>query len=153
LITAWAFAAAAWGSPGVEAICLELQDVDGQCPALLLWRLWTLKDARAVDPDTLDKALHAARSWEDEVLAPLRAVRRRLAARSGLTPEAARTALRRKLLDAELEAEHALIDTLEALAPERLASPTSPLPALVALAQAWRPPAPVAALARLIEAL
>jgi uncharacterized protein (TIGR02444 family) len=153
LITAWAFAAAAWARPGVETICLELQDVDGQCPALLLWRLWTLQHARAVDPGTLDRALHAARSWEDEVLSPLRAVRRRLAAQSGLTPEAARTALRRKLQDAELEAEHALIDSLEALAPERLAGPTSPALALVALAQAWRPPAPVAALDRLIEAL
>jgi uncharacterized protein (TIGR02444 family) len=152
LTTAWAFAVAAWERPGVEAICLELQDIDGQCPALLLWRLWTLRDARAVDPDILDKALHAARHWEDEVLRPLRAVRRQLAARFA-APYAARTALRRKLLDAELEAEHSLIDTLEALAPERVVGPAPQLPALVALAQAWRPPAPVPALDRLIEAL
>ncbi len=68
-------------------------------------------------------------------------------------PYAARTALRRKLLDAELEAENSLIDTLEALAPERVVGPAPQLPALVALAQAWRPPAPVPALDRLIEAL
>ena len=152
MTTAWAFAVAAWARPGVEAICLELQDVSGQSPGLLLWRLWTLKGAREIDLDILDRALHVARYWEDEVLCPLRAVRRRLTAPSGVT-EAARTVLRRRLLDAELEAEHALIDSLEALAPERLAGPTPPLPALVALAQAWRPPPPVGALNRLIAAL
>ncbi len=151
MTSAWAFAVAAWKRPEVEATCLELQDVNGQCPALLLWRLWTLKDARAVDLDTLDKALQAARHWEDAVLRPLRAVRRQPAFE--LQPYATQTALRRKLMDAELEAEHALIDSLEALSPERIVGPTPPLPALVALAQAWRPPAPVAALDRLIEAL
>jgi uncharacterized protein (TIGR02444 family) len=153
LTSAWAFAVAAWKRPGVEATCLELQDVHGQCAALLLWRLWTLMDARAVDLDTLDKALHAARHWEDEVLRPLRAVRRQPAAPLELPPYAAQAALRRKLLDAELKAEHALIDTLEALAPKRVVGQTPPLPALVALAQAWRPPAPVEALDRLIAAL
>lgn len=153
MTSAWAFAVAAWKRPRVEATCLELQDVHGQCPALLLWRLWTLKDARTVDLDTQNKALHAARHWEDEVLRPLRAVRRQPATAFEPPPYAARTALRRKLLDAELEAEHALIDILEALAPEHAVGPTPPLPALVALAQAWRPPAPVGALDRLVAAL
>jgi uncharacterized protein (TIGR02444 family) len=161
LTSAWAFAVAAWGQPGVEAICLELQDVHGQLPALLLWRLWTLEANRPVDPESLAAAIRAARDWEAAVLRPLRRIRRRLAsgapiARRHIGDQAWET-VRRRVRDAELEAEHALFDALEVLE-----SPTgtstgeaaaSHLEGIMALAGAWRPPAPSSALARLIEAL
>lgn len=154
MTSAWAFAVAAWGRPGVEAICLELQDVHGQCPALLLWRLWTLNVSRAVDVDILDKALDAARYWEGEVLYPLRAVRRRLATPSPLLADARREAVRRRVQEAELEAEHALLDVLEALdVSAGDGGQASPLEALHDLAEAWRPPAPSGLLTRLVDAL
>jgi hypothetical protein len=61
------------------------------------------------------------------------------------------------VLEAELEAEHALIDALEALETPPGTSPggvsASRLEAMVDLAAAWRSPAPALALARLVEAL
>ena len=78
MTSAWAFALAAWRRPGVEAASLELQDAHGQLPALLLWRLWTLTEGRAVDAQGLATAVQVARDWEAGVLGPLRAVRRRL---------------------------------------------------------------------------
>jgi uncharacterized protein (TIGR02444 family) len=152
LTSAWAFAVAAWGKPGVEAICLDLQNIHGQCPALLLWRCWTLGENRDVGPQALAKAVALARQWDGEIVRPLRALRLRLAAASDAG--AARAAVRRRVLEAELEAEHALLDSLEAVEAE--AAPprgTPPLRALAELAEAWRPPAPSALLARLIEAL
>jgi uncharacterized protein (TIGR02444 family) len=152
LTSAWAFAAAAWGKPGVEAACLDLQNIHGQCPALLLWRCWTLGEKRDVGPQTLAKAVELAREWDGGIVRPLRALRQRLAAASDAG--AALAAVRRRILEAELEAEHALFDALEAMEASAAAtSGTPPLRALADLAEAWRPPAPSALLARLIEAL
>ena len=157
MTSAWAFAVAAWRRPGVEATCLELQDAHGQLPALLLWRLWTLEANHPVAPESLAAAIAAAREWDARVLGPLRVLRRRLAVSGAPIADKARAAVRRRVLDAELEAEHALIDALEALETPSEASARqgaeSPLEALVELAGAWRSPPPSTALARLIEAL
>ena len=154
MTTAWAFAVAAWKRPGVEAICLELQDIHGQSPALLLWRCRTLEESRAVDPKSLAEAVQIAREWEGEALRPLRALSRRLTSTPASLAKAARAAVRRRVLDAELEAEHALLDALEVLETPGVASgDIARLQAIIDLAEAWRPPAPVAALARLGQAL
>jgi uncharacterized protein (TIGR02444 family) len=153
LTSAWVFAVAAWRRPAVEAICLDLQDVHGQSPALLLWRGWTLTENRVVGPACLANAVEIARDWEGETLRPLRALRRRLTAPSESVADAAREAVRRRILEAELEAEHALIDALEALETPVAGGGERRLEAMIALAEAWRPPAPAAALARLVEAL
>ena len=154
MTSAWAFAVAAWRRPGVEAICLELQDDHGQSPALLLWRAWTLEENRGAGREILAKAVQIARAWEDDVVGDLRALRRRLAKPSAALAEAGREAVRRRVLEAELEAEHALLDALAALAAPTVGEGRiTRIDALVDLAQAWRPPAPVAALGRLCEAL
>jgi hypothetical protein len=72
--------------------------------------------------------------------------------------------VRRRILEAESEAEHALLDILEALS--RSDSPHDVLAnqgaeddklpllaAMAAIAEAWLPPAPSTTLARLVEAL
>jgi uncharacterized protein (TIGR02444 family) len=157
LTSAWAFAVAAWGRPGVEAICLDLQNIHGQLPVLLLWRLWTLEANRPVAPESLAAAIETAHDWEAEILGPLRVLRRGLAASGAPIPDQARATVRRRVLDAELEAEHALIDALEAFgAPAKTSAgrtAASRLEAMLELAGAWRSPAPSVALARLIEAL
>jgi uncharacterized protein (TIGR02444 family) len=162
LSSAWAFAVAAWKRHAVESICLELQEIHGQCPALLLWRCWTLREKRTVGPEGLAKAVEVARNWEGEVLGPLRALRRQLTAppSPGIVSVAgaARAAVRRRALEAELEAERALVDTLEDLeTPGVAGGETSALEALSTLAEAWRPSPPSAtvtvALARLARAL
>ncbi len=149
--SAWAFAVAAWARPGVEAACLDLQDVHGQSPALLLWRWRTLVERRGVTAEALATAIQLASGWEAEVLGPLRTLRRRMERRDASVPDAI-AAVRRRVLDAELEAERGLLGALEALETPCPGGVSGPQ-ALIDLAEAWRPPAPSAALLRLIEAL
>jgi uncharacterized protein (TIGR02444 family) len=156
-MNAWDFAEAHWRRPGVMACCLELQEVHGQCVALLLWRLWTLAEAREPNPETLATAVAAAREWEAAVARPLRAVRERLqSAPLGLVADTGRLALRDQILAAELAAEHTLLDALDGLAPLAAHPSTAApdlLPALIDLAMAWRWPAPTALLTRLALSL
>lgn len=151
-MSAWAFALEAWRRPGVERLCLDLQDRHGQCVALLLWRLWAAGANRRVAPDALAAAVAAAKAWEGEVVGPLRRVRRTLKSPSVPVDAAALASLRESLSTAEVAAERCLTETLERLAPEAAAVPVPPLEALVELARAWGDPPPEEALARLAAA-
>jgi uncharacterized protein (TIGR02444 family) len=134
----WDYAVAAWGRPSVEGACLTLQDEHGQCVPLLLWRAWAAAEGRpVVDPAA---AIAQARAWEDEVIAPLRGVRRRLTAE---------TAVGDKVRVAELAAERALLEGLEAGTPAPGGARENPSQALARLAQAWNGAAPAAAIAAL----
>jgi hypothetical protein len=99
-------------------------------------------------------AVAIALAWDGDVLRPLRAIRERVGAPVATVDGAGRATARRRILEAEIEAEHALLDALEAVespAPSRVES--APVQALIDLAEAWRPPAPSVALARLVAAL
>ena len=114
----WDWAVVAYAKPGVAEVCLDLQDAHGQNVPLLLWALWRGGDVTA--------AVTMARSWEDDVVGPLRGVRRRLKGRAGAE------ALRDRVKAVELEAEHVLMSALEALA-----GPDADDDALAAVALAW----------------
>ena len=114
----WDWAVAAYARPGVAEACLDLQDTHDQNVPLLLWAIWRGGDVTA--------AVATARSWEDEVVAPLRGVRRRLRGRTGAE------ALRARVKAAELDAERRLMAELESLADE-IAEPD----ALAHAAAAW----------------
>lgn len=124
----WDWAVAAYARPGVEALCLRLQDEEGQSIPFLLWAAWLEAAGRAAPPPVLAQAVDTARRWEGEVVGPLRGVRRRL---KRLEAEA----LRQQVKAAELDAERALMTRLEALATAEGAG------ALAAAAAAWDPPA------------
>jgi len=98
----WDWAVAAYNRPGVADLCLDLQDRYGQNVPLLLWAVWRGGDVPA--------AIALARQWEDEVVGPLRGVRRRLKGRAGAE------FLREQVKVVELEAERALMTELEHLA-------------------------------------
>jgi uncharacterized protein (TIGR02444 family) len=116
-MTFWDYAVAAWEKPGVSKICLRLQDRHGQCVALLLWRCWAASEGRRPGVVATRNVIAVARIWEGEVIAPLRAARRAL----GGSLEGADPIVVGQVRDAagavELDAEHALIDALEALTP------------------------------------
>ena len=114
----WDWAVAVYARPGVAEACLDLQDGYGQNVPLLLWAVWRGGDIMA--------AVALARSWEDEVVAPLRGVRRRLKERAGAE------ALRQRVKAVELEAERALMAELEGVA-GAMADET----ALAAVVEAW----------------
>lgn len=126
----WDWAVAAYARPGVAEACLDLQDAHGQNVPLLLWAIWRGGD--------VDAAVALARSWEDEVIGPLRGVRRRLKARADAE------ALRQKVKAVELEAERNLMSALEAFAGVGLDDK-----ALGIVATAWGGAPPVEALNRL----
>jgi uncharacterized protein (TIGR02444 family) len=137
----------AYGRPGVPEACLTLQDRDGQNTSLLLWAVW----AEAADPKILAEAADIARRWETLTLAPIRAVRRALKPAFPGVADAEREALREDVKAVELRAERVLMESLEALTPDR--GGAHALAALEAASAAWGKPAPPDALAALAAAL
>jgi uncharacterized protein (TIGR02444 family) len=116
-MTLWDYAVACWEKPGVSKICLRLQDRHGQCVALLLWRCWAASEGRRPGVVAMRNAIALARTWEGEVIAPLRAARRALAgALDGADPKVVGR-VREAAGAVELDAERALIEALEALTP------------------------------------
>jgi uncharacterized protein (TIGR02444 family) len=148
----WDFSVAVHARPNVDAICLELQDDHGQCVSLLLWRLWTVVEGRAVGSETLETAATCARLWDGAAVSPLRAVRRRLKAPHTPIPDEARLALRTRIAEVEFAAEKLLLETLEALTPPPGGDGEAPFAALAALGAHWGKPAPGEPLERLIAA-
>jgi uncharacterized protein (TIGR02444 family) len=146
------FAARIYAQPGVETICLRLQDDEGQCVPLLLWRLWSVHEGRRVHAVLLDRAVEVARSWERLVVAPLREVRRRLKAPLPPAADAVRAALRDQVAAVELAAERIVLDALDALTPQPGGVRVDPLEALLALGARWGGPPSADGLERLILA-
>ena len=121
----WAFAA--YSGPGVQEACLDLQDRHGMDVVTLLWCIWAGEHHGAIDADVIGRIVAETAAWQAEVVAPLRAVRRRLkqadaAALSGagepavagasVTPDT-KERLRSQVADAELAAEVIQLDRLE----------------------------------------
>ena len=109
----WEFALALYGRPGVEAACLHLQDEGGVDVCELLWRCWLLRHGARPSPE-LEEALPTALSWQREVTAPLRALRRRLKTEAASADGVAE--LRDTLKRTELQAEREMLGRLETLA-------------------------------------
>lgn len=154
----WDWALAAYGRPGVQEACLQLQDVNGQNVPLLLWAAWCAASGRRPDAETLEAACDTARAWEASAIAPLRAVRRTLKARILDMDTEARLTIREQIKAVELAAERGLLKDLEALAPPVAAPQTSipPRAALDGLAQVsrvWDGVVPRSALSTLAERL
>jgi uncharacterized protein (TIGR02444 family) len=145
----WRFSLDAYGRPGVASACLDLQDRHGCDVNLVLFALWVGASGRGrlteSDIGTLDGA---TASWRRTVIEPLRALRRRV------KHEAESAALYEALKNAELEAEHAVQNQLEALAPP-MAAPTAGriADALANLAACLRSPAAFETAAPLRRAL
>jgi uncharacterized protein (TIGR02444 family) len=147
-VSLWDWSLGAYARPGVEALCLELQDEHGQCVPYLLWAAWAAAEGRAPDPAILAQAASVAREWESAVVGPLRSVRRALAEpKPGLAPAGQRS-LRIRVKAEELASERLLLEALEPIAPPRRETPLDLQEALTAAAAAWGS-APV----NLIEAL
>jgi len=149
-VTAWDHALALYAQPEIEGICLELQDADGQCVPLLLWRLWAIGEGRAVDGQALKRAVALARAWDGAAVSPLRAVRRALAAPFPPIPDAASAALRERVATAERAAERIMLDALGAMTPVGAGGEAAAPAALRALVDEWGAPASPEGLRRLI---
>ena len=128
----WTWSTAAYARPGVEAACLEAQDVHGLEVNTLLWAVWRAETGRAVDDAVLREALAGARMLLDDVTGPLRALRRSLKDH----PDADVLALREGVKALEIGSEQ-LIQSRLAAAPFRKDFGLRPLAELRRVADAW----------------
>lgn len=104
----WDYAVDLYGRPGVAAACLNLQDRHGVDVNLLLFAVWAgAAQGVQLDGDQLNAAEQAVAAWRDEVIRPLRAVRRRVR-----WDGAAAAPLREVIGTAELMAERIAQDRL-----------------------------------------
>lgn len=106
----WEYALARYAQPGIEPLCLALQDAHGWDICELLWIAWLT--GRGREPDA--PALAPVRSWQREMTWPLRERRRALKAQVAAEPRL--QALRQALKQAELESEREALARLEILA-------------------------------------
>jgi len=132
-VSLWDWSVRAYARPGVQDICLSLQDDDGQSVCLLLWAAWR----GPVDPDTLEAAVDTAQSWARNAIDPLRAVRRTLKKPVPDMDDARRLALREEIKRVELSAERGLLDELEGIDGPPTGETFDVVTALAAAARLW----------------
>ena len=110
----WDFSVHLYDRPGVEAACLALQERHELDVNLLLWGLWLADCGVRLDHVILDRARAAVDLWQEEIVRPLRAVRRGLRqdieraepeSITGEWPDQS-DALRLGILELELDGEH-----------------------------------------------
>lgn len=106
----WSFATSRYARPGVEALCLQLQQ-QGQDVCLLLCALWLEQHLVAADEDRLRQLKSISKPWQDEVIGPLRKLRQTWRAAAEHDP--ARMRWREQIKAMELEAERELLRCLE----------------------------------------
>jgi uncharacterized protein (TIGR02444 family) len=82
----WRFSLAVYGRPGVASACLALQDGPGLDVNLLLFCCWAGLRGHRLSGRELGAAAAVADPWQREIVAPLRAIRRRLKQAPGLEP-------------------------------------------------------------------
>ncbi len=106
-----AFALEVYTSPGIEKVCLSLQEEFEANIPLLLFYLWSAP----LDASAVRSARALAALWKDAVIQPLRQVRQELKRDFPAMEAEGREALRTKVKKAELEAEFLLLGSLAAL--------------------------------------
>jgi len=97
----------------VAETCLALQDSHGLDVNLVLYCCWRGDTLSAAQIKT---AFDLTASWRAEIVQPLRALRRRLKPGFPPFPDAGTQGLRKRIADAELEAERLQQQALDALA-------------------------------------
>lgn len=122
----WRFSLRFYRRPGVPEACIALQDGCGVDVNILLFFLWLATSRRRVPPGVARDVCAVAAPWRDDVVAPLRAVRRRLKEGSALVERGAAEAFRTRIKAVELEAERleqeALFELAGGLATEAAAT-------------------------------
>jgi len=102
----WDFAVGLYQKPGVSEACLTLQDALGVDVCLLLFALFAASEHDVqLDRVSLQELDRVVAEWRDQVVRPLRAIRRRL--KGDPPPQAASDvhALREQIKKSEIEAE------------------------------------------------
>ena len=108
----WSFALKVYGAADVSASCLALQDRFGADVPVLLTALWMAQRGVRLDASGMAEIERRIGPWRTEMVAPLRALRRRLKSDPPLPPSEETEALRTDIKRAELYAEKIELATL-----------------------------------------
>lgn len=109
----WSFSLDFYGRPGVAETCLALQDSHGLDVNLVLYCCWR---GDVLNDRQLRAAIELTAPWRADMVQPLRALRRRLKPGFPPFPDTGVQDLRKRIADAELEAERLQQQALDALA-------------------------------------
>jgi uncharacterized protein (TIGR02444 family) len=126
----WDFALKIYSAPGVSEACLALQDESGVDVPVLLFGLWLGAHSVELPARELRRIDGDVGLWREEVVRPLRAVRRRLKTGPFPAPSDATETLRNNIKAAELNSEKIELALLEAEGRELMAraEPTTDAP-------------------------
>jgi len=103
----WDFSLRVYGSDGVAAACIALQERRGIDVNVLLFGAWIGESGRGVLAESdLDAALAATTAWNRDIVCALRVVRNRLKGRMGAIPTERSDVLRKMILEVEVRSEH-----------------------------------------------
>lgn len=110
----WDYSLQLYQQPGVEELCLELQERWGADVNILLWLCWLEREGLAINETRLYLAQARIAPWQTEVVLPLRRMRQHIKQHYG-TRDPAIEASRQAIKAAELNAEKAVQARLETL--------------------------------------
>ena len=113
----WQFSLAFYARPKVAAACLELQDSAGVDVNVMLYLLFLAAQNRQVSRDEVARIDALAGAWREQVVLPLRTLRRALKTGIAPCPAEANEALRNSVKRIELDAERIEQEAIERLAP------------------------------------
>jgi uncharacterized protein (TIGR02444 family) len=113
----WRFSLRFYRRPDVAEACIALQDGCGVDVNILLFLLWLAADKRRIGAAEVEALLAKAGPWRDEVVVPLRTLRRRLKGGAALLEPNVAEFFRTRIKAVELEAERLQQEALFALAP------------------------------------
>ena len=113
----WNFSLEFYSRPHVAPACLKLQDSAGVDVNVLLYLLFLAQQGRRLNRDDVARIDATVLSWREQVVKPLRTLRRNL--KNGMAPfdADATGALRSEIKRIELEAERIEQQTIEHLVP------------------------------------
>jgi uncharacterized protein (TIGR02444 family) len=109
----WTFSLGLYGRPGVAPALLGLQDALGLDVNMLVFCCWAATKGRALSAADLATVEAVAEPWQNEVVIPLRALRRRLKGGFAPLPPARVEAYRKGFSDLEIEGEHIAQEAME----------------------------------------
>ena len=113
----WTFSLSFYRMDGVAPACIEVQDKAGVDVNILLFVLFLASRGRALQTADVADIDTALKGWRDDVVIPLRAVRRVLRTPEKTVDPAQVAALRERIKAVELEAERLQQEALYALRP------------------------------------
>lgn len=130
----WRFSLGFYRMPGVAEACIRLQDEASVDVNLLFYLLWLATSERRLSSDDVEAIERRIGPWREQVVKPLRGIRRAIKAPPPVIEPAATEVFRTRVKNLELEAERLQQDALYALA--QSGSSGSPAPSPQAAAHA-----------------